>query len=374
MSARPLALSVIMPARNEAETLPWSLAALLRSDLPRQDWELIIVDDASGDATAEVARRYADRVIELPGPRPFGPAYARNRAAATARGEILVFIDADVCVHGDTLRRFAELFRDDPSVGAAFGSYDANPTAPGLVSQYRNLLHHHVHQRSGGDADTFWAGCGAVRRNVFVEADMFDEWHYSRPQIEDIELGARIRSLGHRIVLRPEIQATHRKRWTLGAVIRTDLLDRGVPWTRLLVQRGSVMRTATLNLKRVEKVKTVLVWGAVACATVALPTRDWRWLIAATVLLLVVIAGSAGVYACFARVRGLWFALTTIPLQLLYYLTNGVSVGMGWLVHHTVGEPRPDPLIEAYTEVGAVLDPPLPSRRRRDPWRETATP
>jgi cellulose synthase/poly-beta-1,6-N-acetylglucosamine synthase-like glycosyltransferase len=285
VSPHPLALSVIVPARNEAETLPWSLGALLRSDLPRQHWELIVVDDASGDATAEVARRYADRVIELPGPRPFGPAYARNRAAAAARGEILAFIDADVCVHTDTLRRFADLFRDDPGVGAAFGSYDANPTAPGLVSQYRNLLHHHVHQRSGGDADTFWAGCGAVRHSVFVEADMFDEWHYSRPQIEDIELGARIRSLGHRIVLRPEIQATHRKQWTLGAVIRTDLLDRGVPWTRLLVQRGSVMRTATLNLKRAEKVKTVLVWGAAACATVALPARDWRWLIAAAVLL-----------------------------------------------------------------------------------------
>jgi glycosyltransferase involved in cell wall biosynthesis len=371
--ARPLALSVIVPARNAAQTLPLSLTALLRSDLPRETWELIVVDDGSTDATVEVARRYADLVLELPTPRPLGPAYARNRGSDVARGEVIVFIDADVCVHSDTLRRFAELFRDDPSIGAAFGSYNANPSAPGLVSQYRNLLHHHVHQRSAGDAETFWAGCGAVRRTVFVDVDMFDEWHYPRPQIEDIELGARIRALGHRIVLRPDIQATHLKRWTLRAIIRTDLFDRGVPWTRLLVQQGSAMRVATLNLKRIEKVKTVLMWGGVICLGLAWPMRDARWLVAAMGLVAAVIVGSADRYECFARVRGWRFALATVPLQLLYYLTNGVSVCLGWIVHHTLGEPRPDPVVEAYTEVGLVLDPPLPSRRRGDPWAEPMT-
>ena len=368
MIARPLALSVIVPARNEARTLPVSLAALLRCDLPRESWELIVVDDVSTDGTAEVARAYADAVVELPGPRPLGPAYARNRGCDGARGAVIVFVDADVCVHPDTLRKFAELFRDNPEIGAAFGSYDANPVAPGLVSQYRNLLHHHVHQRSGGDAETFWAGCGAVRRAVLLDADMFDEWHYPRPQIEDVELGARIRALGHRIVLRPDIQGTHLKGWTLGAVLRTDLLDRGVPWTRLLVQQGSVISAATLNLKRMEKVKTVLVWSAILLAALAGLARDARWLIAAAVPFLAVIVGSADLYRCFARVRGWRFALSAIPLHLLYYVTNGLSVCLGWLMHHTLGEPRPDPVIEAYAEVGLQRDPPLPARRRGDPW------
>jgi glycosyltransferase involved in cell wall biosynthesis len=368
--ARPLALSVIVPARNEGRTLPASLSALLRSDLPRESWELIVVDDASTDGTAEVARRYADVVLELPGPRPLGPAYARNRGCDAARGAVIVFVDADVCVHTETLRQLAELFHEDPEIGAAFGSYDASPMAPGVVSQYRNLLHHHVHQRSGGDVETFWAGCGAVRRTVFLDADMFDEWHYPRPQIEDIELGARIRALGHRIVLRPEIQATHLKAWTLRAVVRTDLLDRGVPWTRLLVQQRSVITAAGLNLKRMEKLKTVLMWLAIVIALLAWPTHDGRWLVAATVPLLGVIAGSVDLYRCFARVRGWGFALVAIPLHLLYYVTNGVSVCLGWLMHHAVGEPRPDPVVEAYAEVGVQRDPPLPSRRRGGPWAE----
>jgi cellulose synthase/poly-beta-1,6-N-acetylglucosamine synthase-like glycosyltransferase len=371
--ARPPAFSVIVPARNGAETLPASLSALLRSDLPREQWELIVVDDASTDDTVQVARRYADAVVELPGPRPFGPAYARNRGCDIARGDVIVFVDADVCLHPDALRKFAELFRDDASIGAAFGSYDANPAAPGLVSQYRNLLHHLVHQRSGGDAETFWAGCGAVRRSVFVDADMFDEWHYPRPQIEDVELGGRIRALGHRIVLRPDIQAMHLKRWTLAAVLRADLLDRGVPWTRLLVQQDAATRVATLNLRRAEKVKTAMVGVALACAALAWLTEDTRWLIAAGTSLLLAIAGSADLYARFARLRGLSFALVAIPLHLLYYATNGLSVCLGWLMHHAVGEPRPDPVVEAYAEVGVERDPPLPSRRRGGAWAESVT-
>ena len=127
------------------------------------------------------------------------------------------------------------------------------------MSQYRNLLHHYVHQQNAGEVETFWAGAGAVRRSVFEEAGMYDEWHFARPQIEDIELGSRIRQLGHRILLRPEVHVTHFKRWTFVGVVRTDLRDRGIPWARLLAHRGAVLTTASLNLKWSEKLNTILV-------------------------------------------------------------------------------------------------------------------
>ncbi|MGQ0713960.1 MAG: glycosyltransferase [Gemmatimonadaceae bacterium] len=365
-----VSLSVIVPARNAEAVLPQSLGALLASDLPRSAWELIVVDDASSDTTAHVARRYADRVVELPPERPLGPAYARNRGCDAARGEIIVFVDADVCVHADTLRRFAQLFADDPALSAAFGSYDATPTAPGLVSQYRNLLHHYAHQTNGGDAQTFWAGCGAVRRDVFIDAGMFDEWHFPRPQIEDIELGARIRARGHRIALRPEIQATHLKRWTLAEVIRTDLLDRGVPWTRLLVQQDRLARPATLNLRTSEKVKTLVACGALVCLAIATLGGGRAWSATAAALLTAVVAGSADLYAFFGRARGWRFALAAVPLHFLYYAMNGASAMLGWLLHHAVGAPRPDPVIEAYAELGLVKDPPMPSPRRVSTWSD----
>ena len=163
MSDSPL-LSVIMPAHNAAGMLPRTLAGLRNSDLPREAWELIVVDDGSTDDTSLIAARYADTVVTLPG-KAHGPAYARNRGFEVSRGEIVVFIDADCVVHTDTLSRLADRFAADPDLGAAFGSYDDRPPAAGLMSQYRNLIHHFVHHQNAGFVETFWAGAGAIRRS-----------------------------------------------------------------------------------------------------------------------------------------------------------------------------------------------------------------
>ncbi|MGH7448767.1 MAG: glycosyltransferase, partial [Longimicrobiales bacterium] len=94
-------LSVVMPVHRALGVLGESVAALLASDLPRSDWELIIVDDSSGDDTPEMAARYADRIVRVTGGAR-GPAYARNRGVEVGRGEVVMFVDADVCVHGPT--------------------------------------------------------------------------------------------------------------------------------------------------------------------------------------------------------------------------------------------------------------------------------
>ena len=172
----PLFLSVVMPAHNAASLLPRTLGALRNSDLARERFEIIVVDDGSSDETSLIAARYADTVVSLPG-RPHGPAYARNRGFEVSRGDLIVFIDSDCVVHQDTLSRFLNRFTSEPDLGALFGSYDDKPTASGLMSQYRNLIHHHVHHRNAGDVETFWAGAGGVRREVFAEAGMYDEWH-----------------------------------------------------------------------------------------------------------------------------------------------------------------------------------------------------
>lgn len=360
-------LSVIVPAHNAAGLLPRTLGALRASDLPRHRWELVVVDDGSTDDTSLIAGRYADTVLTLPG-RAHGPAYARNRGYEVSRGDIIVFIDSDCVVHQDTLSQFAALFDGDPALGAAFGSYDDRPPAPGLMSQYRNLIHHYVHHRNAGEVETFWAGAGAIRREVFAEAGQYDEWHYGRPQIEDIELGARIRKLGRRIRLVPGIQVTHLKRWTLGSVIRTDLRDRGIPWARLLIHRGAMMKTGSLNLRWTEKACTILVWIATLLILSAPWHRSWWWAWVATWCILVVLALNLSLWRFFTRVRGLAFAVLVMPAHLLYYLLNGISFGVGLFLQHLVGPPSPDPTTSAYEEVGLKRWPPVPTRNRPSSW------
>jgi hypothetical protein len=318
-------LTVIVPVLNGRHVLPESLGALVTSDLPRRRWELVVADDGSTDGSPELAARWADRVVRVPGPS--GPGNARNRGAEVARGDVLLFVDADVVVHGDTLRRVLDAFDADAGLGALFGAYDDAPAHPSFLSQYRNLLHRYVHLRGAGQADTFWAGCGAVRTDAFVEVGGFDAARFPRPQIEDIELGYRLRDAGHRIEIRPEVQAKHLKRWTFAGMLRTDLLDRGVPWMGLLLERRSGAGDGrNLNVGRLEKLKTGLVGLGLLMAAIAILWLDPRWAAAAAATLAAVVMLNAPTHRWFARRRGWSFALRVLPVHLLYHVVSGLAV------------------------------------------------
>ena len=213
-----------------------------------------MVDDASSDGSAALAESWGARVLRHESRR--GPAAARNAGARVASCALVFFLDADVAVHPETLARAVARFDADPGLAALFGSYDAEPEAPGLVSGFRNLLHHYVHQQGefvddARPARSFWTGCGAIRRQVFLDLGGFDPGLYRRPAIEDIELGYRMTRAGHRVVLARDVLATHLKRWTLGDVLRTDIFRRGVPWM-LLIKRSRIAET-DLNVGRSQK-------------------------------------------------------------------------------------------------------------------------
>ena len=355
--------SVVIPAHQVGDRLAGTMSALERSDLPRERWELIVVDDASTDATPAIAARFADVLIRLPAGQPFGPAYARNRGADLACGETLVFIDADVRVRHNTLSSFRAAFLDVPGASAVIGCYDGEATSRGVVSQYRNLLQHYVHQKNAGPTDVFWGGCGAVRRLAFIEAGGYDEWSFARPQVEDIELGHRMRAAGRMIVLRPEIQATHLKRWTLRNLIATDIWDQGVPWVRVVSERVAKPATAVLGPRTLERLNAMLAWVAAgaALATIGLHSLAVLWLAGGCILGILV--NNRGQLAFFFRERGAVFVAASIALDYLCYLISGVAAIAGWLLREVVGEPRPDPVTQAYFEVGAKQWPPVRAKR-----------
>lgn len=319
-------VSVIVPVYQGADVLGLCLAGLLASDLPREQWELIVVDDGSTDDTARFAAA-ADHMLQISdGPR--GPAHARNVGAAAATSPLLCFVDADVVVAPHTLRGLVALMDADPTRVAAFGAYDSRPAAHGTVSQYRNLLHHHTHATHAGEAETFWAGCGIVRREAFRAVGGFDAVRYPRPQIEDIELGYRLRDAGGAIRLDPTLTGTHLKRWTFGGMLRTDLLDRALPWTRLLLDRGTGLAHAPLNLNRRQKVLTTIaasVWIALVLAAL-LRSPMLAALGGAGIIALVL--GNTELLRFFAARHGWWFAAQTVPLQLFHHTM--AALGAAW--------------------------------------------
>jgi len=326
-------VSVVVPVANGGDDFVRCLDAL-RASPAVPPWELIVVDDGSTDGSVERARAAGARVVATSRLRS-GPAVARNVGAAVAKGRFLLFIDADVLVTPRTIGQVAEVFRREPSLAALFGSYDRLPLAPNFISQYRNLLHHYVHQTSRGAATTFWAGCGAVRREVFSRLDGFDT-SYRRPSIEDIEFGYRMTRAGYAVRLCHEIQVTHLKRWTPLSVLRTDIRDRGIPWTQLLLRER--VFTADLNLQsrnRVSVVCTYLLGGALLGIVL------WPMLAVVALLLAAALVGlNARLYAFFARERGVAFALGAIPWHWLFYSYNGLTFALGVLAYLRAGAPR----------------------------------
>lgn len=315
--------SVVVPVYNGGEVLASCLSAIRASSF--DDLELIVVDDGSADDSAEVAERFGARVLETG--RRRGPAAARNLGAREAVGRYLLFIDADCEPDSRTLGLLADELSADPRADAVFGSYDDAPTARGFVSQYKNLQHHWVHQSGGAEAETFWSGCGAVRRSVFEEVGGFDERRYPRPSIEDIELGYRIRRAGYSIRLAPSVQVKHHKNWGFFELVRTDVLRRGVPWTELMLEHRELAND--LNLSTASRVSALASVALLFSLVAAL--FDVRWLLLSAAAAGALLALNRGFYDFLRRKRGFWFVVRAIPLHWLYYIESALAFALGCL-------------------------------------------
>jgi GT2 family glycosyltransferase len=317
-------LSVIVPVRDGGDAFSRCLAAL--GPTLGADAELIVVDDGSRDDSAARARAAGARVLCTSG--ALGPGAARNLGARSARGEWLLFTDADCEAGPDTVAVAARAARSGEA-DAVFGSYDDAPAAPGLVARYKNLYHRYVHQSAGATARSFWAGCGAVRRDAFLAVGGFDERRYPRPSIEDIELGYRLSDAGYRIRFRPDLTVKHLKAWTLRGLVRTDVVDRGVPWTELMLRRGGMPNE--LNVRWRERFSVVAAWLLLGLLAVA-PWRPAALLPAAAAGAWLTVA-HVDLYRFLARRGGLPFALAAVPLHWLYLAYCGVAFLWGAARH-----------------------------------------
>ena len=325
MSKSPL-ISVITPVYNGGYPFICCLLAMFQTKF--DNWELIIVDDGSTDRSAEIAQKFDAKLLQTSGRE--GPGSARNLGAKVAKGEYLCFIDADCEVCHDAIADLAQKLKSHPEIDALFGSYDDAPAANNFIAQYKNLMHHYVHQQGSEDASTFWSGFGVVKRELFLKLNGFDVVRFPRPSIEDIDLGYRLKQAGAKIHLAKELQVKHHKAWKLFSLIKTDVFDRGIPWTMLLLGNKS-NRINDLNLQTSSRISTVAAYSLLF--SLGMSVLNPIAFLPSLILIPLLLWLNWDVYQFFARKRGFWFALKVVPLHWLYYLYAGLSFALGTLAY-----------------------------------------
>src|SRR5262245_54276606 len=140
--------TVIIPTYQRSEALIETLEALARVDYPAHAWEAVVVDDGSMDDTATVVQEWIARTgapVRFLQQKNAGPAAARNRGAAAARGEVLIFIDNDIIVSPDFIQAHLQTLKAHPGcwiLGRVLQSPELRQTPFG---RYRDAFHESFH-------------------------------------------------------------------------------------------------------------------------------------------------------------------------------------------------------------------------------------
>lgn len=213
MSERPF-VSVIVPAYNAACTLPATLRALAAQTYPPERYEVIVVDDGSTDDTSALAMAHGARVLRQPHQ---SPAAARNAGACVARGEVLLFTDADCEPAEDWIAALVAAL--EPGVAGAKGVYQTRQRAvlPRFVQAEFEDKYARLAKHTWIDfVDTYSA---AYRRIDFEAEGGFDPT-FPTASAEDIELSFRMAAHGRRLRFVPGAVVYHQHPTTLYAYLR----------------------------------------------------------------------------------------------------------------------------------------------------------
>ena len=324
-ASQQASVAIIVPAYRADDNLRRCLSSIAAAAPPAD--EFLVVIDGGDSAACSAALQAGARTLVLP--IHAGPAVARNAGAQSVSSDLLFFIDSDVLIPRDAVAQVRQAFLDHPEAAAIFGSYDDAPDAPNLLSQYKNLLHHYVHQRSREDASTFWTGCGAIRADAFRALNGFDSC-YRIPCMEDIELGYRLRASGRQIRLVKSLQVKHLKHWTARSLLHADLIARALPWSQLILTSGVLIND--LNLTLSSRLSALLVYGLLLTLGLALHWPVLLWLALLQALALLVL--NADLYRFFLRKRGLLFTLAVIPWHWFYFFYGALAFAIALVQYH----------------------------------------
>ena len=274
-------ISVVIPAYNAAATIVSCLQALQQQSLDSAQYEIIVVDDGSTDATADLAAGQGVRVIRRQRGRQ---AAARNAGITAAQGDIICFTDADCQPLPDWLANLSAPLQADPATAGSRGSYRTVQRAP--IARFVQLEYQEKYNQLAGQSwikmvDTYSA---AFRRQILVDNGGFDARF---PYAEDRELSYRLAAQGCKFVFAPDAVVHHFHATSHKDYLRKKIMN--AYWVAQIMRRFPEQGVSDKHTPRLQKLQIALAGLLLAIIPpVALSSfwlGVWPWLLPALLVL-----------------------------------------------------------------------------------------
>ncbi|WP_322508478.1 glycosyltransferase [Anaerolinea sp.] len=198
-------VSIVIPVYNGRKTIQTCLEAILQQEYPREQYEVIVVDNNSSDGTPDLVQKYPVKLVyekEIQGPHA-----ATNTGVKEAKGEILVFTDSDCVPEPDWLRKLIAPLADSSVVGTGGRIEAYRPSTP--VERFLDQMKpfKNAYQASPNFPAALITGNCAIRREDFMAAGMFNPNMYTGAEV-DLSYRVQLQT-GKRVVYVPEAVVYH---------------------------------------------------------------------------------------------------------------------------------------------------------------------
>lgn len=313
-------ISIVIPALNAERTLADCLAGLKGQTAPPDSFEVIVADDGSTDRTRAVAQEHGARVVSQ---SHRGPGAARNLGAQHARGEVLLFLDADSVPDKNWVAAMVAPFADPTIMGV---SGEKKTRQKSLVAQLVQLEYDFKYERiaSHSSIDFVDSSTAGYRRETFLANGGFDT---GLLEAEDTEFSFRLALRGCRMVLVRDAIVYHKHPVSLFEYWRRK--HEYARWRVIVYERYPRKALSDTRTPQAQKLQMLLAAALLVTGGAVPFGQIFAWAFALVALVFFVTTIPLAAY-CWKKAK--WVALG-VPLALLGTAYAGASGGVLGLLY-----------------------------------------
>jgi glycosyltransferase involved in cell wall biosynthesis len=322
-------ISIVIPNYNMSATMEKCLEAAFASKYG--NFEVVVVDDCSDDNSIEIIEKYPCKLIRLK--ERSGASIARNTGANNSSGDLIFFIDADCLVLEDTFSIINSTFSDCGPEVVIGGTYTSMPYDKRFCSIFQSVFVNYFETKRLEGVDYIAAHAMIIDARKFRESGGFPDFYL--PIIEDVAYGHKLRAMGCRLVMNPEIQVRHIFDFSMPVSIR-NAFRKSYYWCLYSLKVKDMFvdsGCASLELKA----DVALNFLSILFLALWLLTQNSLFLYLLPPAFLLNAYINRGLIKAFQRTKGALFAIKAfLYYSMIYPLPIGVATITAMLKHHFV--------------------------------------